>query len=128
MTPERAQEIVTAINARGFYTIGLWHEGRPLGSLEGVGLAEMIEAKNAVEAANAQEEAHAKETGGGYTIRIVPDDRLIAAVYAIEHYPASSEPIVMLPRRPVFADEPRHVAIAVVPIDPAAGEKEEEPA
>lgn len=96
MTLERAREIVTAINDRCMATIGL---PAKLASLEGVSLEEMIEAKRLVENANTVNQAAAKFSGGSYSISMVPDDRLIAAVYVLDHYPDSSEPILSVPGR-----------------------------
>jgi len=120
MTPERAQEIVTAINARHMVSMGI---DRPLGSLQDVSLAEMLEATSIVEAKNAAAEAHAREHGGGYSISIVPDDRLIAAVYVVDHYQPSREPILYLPNPGLFTDR---VALAVVAMESKEAERDEE--
>lgn len=94
MTLERAREIVKAVNARCFVTMGL---ERDLPSLEGISLGEMVEATAMVRNANKAAESLAKLSGGTYSISMVPDDRLIAAAYAIDHFPISDEPILALP-------------------------------
>lgn len=94
LTIERAREIVRAINARAFVTMGMADE---LASLEGVSLAQMLEAVRMISNANAARRAAAAINGGGFTIDVIPGDRLIAAVYAIQHYPASREPILSIP-------------------------------
>lgn len=108
MTFDRARDIVAAINARCFVTMEI---ATNLPDLDGVSLAEMVEATAMVRNANAAAVAKAKLAGGGYKIRMVPDDRLIAAVYAIDHFPISNEPILALP-----ADEHHLRALAVVRI------------
>ncbi|MEW6256928.1 MAG: hypothetical protein AB1592_13315 [Pseudomonadota bacterium] len=120
MTPERAQDIVSAINARCFVTMGIDQE---LYSLEGVSLAEMIEAAAIVQAKNAAAEAHARAHGGGYSISMVPAHRLIAAVYVVEHYEPAREPILYLPRLGFFTDR---VALALVAMDSREAEQDEE--
>lgn len=104
----RARDIVRAINARCFTTLGLEHD---LPSLDGVSLAEMIEAKRVVENVNAANEAAAKFSGGRRTIHVVPDDRLIAAVYTLHHYHDSREPILSIP-----AGATRNKVVAVLTI------------
>lgn len=108
MTPERAQEIVSAINARCLVTMGI---EQPMARLEGVSLAEMLEAKDIVKAQNETAKSQARDHGGGYSIQMVPDDRLIAAVYVIGHYHPSRDPILYLPARGLFSDR---IALAVV--------------
>lgn len=120
MTPERAQEIVTAINARCMVSMGI---DQPLGSLQDVSLAEMLEAKSIVEAKNAAAQAHASENGGGYSISMVPADRLIAAVYVVGHYQPSRKPVLYLPQPGLFTDR---VALAVVAMESKEAEQDEE--
>ena len=111
MTPERAQEIVSAINDRAFFSMGM---AEKIGSIDGVSLAEMIEAKAIVEAGNAA----APYEDGKRTIRVVPDDRLIAAAYALEHYRPSNEAIVVIPTREWPYDRR---ALGVVGLEPGQG-------
>jgi hypothetical protein len=113
MTPDRAKEIVKAINARAFFTMGIGDGALP--PLAGVSLAEMVEAAEVVRLANATTPA----VDGRRTIHVVPDDRLIAAVYCMEHYPCSNEPIVMVPatRSERFAHDKARKALAIVPIE-----------
>jgi len=96
MTPERAQEIVAAINDRCFFAMGMVEPGK-IGSLKDVSLAEMIEATAAIKAENACAQAHAREHGGSYTTKVIPADRLIAAAYALEHYHPDNEAVVVVP-------------------------------
>lgn len=123
MTPERAHEIVATINRYAFYTMGLYEPGQTLGSLEGVTLAEMLEAKAWVELDNETRPA----IDGKRTIHVVPDDRLIAAAYVINHYQADSDAILMLPRQDWFQGTD-HVAVAVVALKRAGAEQDEEAA
>lgn len=80
MSLARAIEIVGAINDRAAFTLGMTETVR---SLEGVSLAEMLEAKVLVEA---EDEKH-----------VIPDDRLIAAAYCAEHYDVSAGSIILVP-------------------------------
>lgn len=118
MTLDRAREIVKAINARCFVHMGLEHD---LPSLEGVSLADMVEATAMIRNVNKVNQAAAKFSGGQYSVTMVPDDRLIAAVYAIDHYPMSNEPVLALPR----PGGKRLCALAVVNI-PVPAEEEED--
>ncbi|MFG1376111.1 hypothetical protein [Xanthobacter autotrophicus] len=120
MTPERAREIVAAINNRALITIGI---DQPLLSIEGVTLAEMLEAKAMVVAQNKRAEAEARQRGGRYSISMVPDDRLIAAAYALQHFAVSQEPILCLPIRDFRAS---HAAIAVVAVTPTEDDTADE--
>ena len=104
MNLDRAKQIVGAITDRSLFKMGFL-EGRPVGSLEGVSLAEMLDATAAVEAENERAAEEARQSGGSYSIMSVPAERLIAAVYAVEHYTASSDAIVAMPhpKRPELA-------------------------
>ncbi|GAB4071697.1 hypothetical protein KHC28_00185 [Ancylobacter sonchi] len=117
----RAHEIVAAINARSLVTIGI---EQPLGSLAGVTLLEMIEAKAAVERENVAAIEAAKAKGGGYSINLVPDDRLIAATYALEHFTPSREAILCIPVNHFLGDR---LVLAVVITDSADDDTDEEP-
>jgi hypothetical protein len=105
----RAREIVLAINARCFTTLGFDHALTPL---DGVSLAEMLEAKRIVENVNAGNKAAAAFAGGRYTINVVPDDRLIAAVYCLDHYPCSRDPVLAVPHG---TSRQKVVAVLTVP-------------
>lgn len=94
MTLERAIDIVTAVNGRAFVTMDLPGDLSPLVD---VSLADMLRAKAMVEQANVDARLAAEQEGGGYVIRVVPDDRLIAAVYALDHYPNSREAVLAVP-------------------------------
>lgn len=121
MTPERAKEIVSAINDRAYFKMGL-KEAPDIGSLEGVSLAEMLEAKNAVEAGNRAAQEHAKQTGGTYSVSIIPDDRLIAAAYALEHYQPDNEAVVVIPTSEWPFDRR---ALGVVGLEAGQGKEDE---
>jgi hypothetical protein len=96
MTLERAQEIVSAINDRCLFAMGLVEPAK-VGSLKDVSLADMLAAKAEVEAENARVAAHAREHGGSYSIRTIPADRLIAAAYALEHFRPDNEAVAVIP-------------------------------
>ncbi|WP_439392386.1 hypothetical protein ACRQ5Q_22585 [Bradyrhizobium sp. PMVTL-01] len=119
MELSRAREIVQAINARCFVTIGL---DKDLPSLEDVSLGEMMEATNMVRNANQAARAAAEINGGGCTISIVPDDRLIAAVYTLHHYPCSREPILSIP----FGAARQHVVAVLAIPNPTDDDEEDE--
>lgn len=89
-------------------------------SLEGVSLAEMLQAKEVIEAENRRREAYAKEHGGSYSISMVPADRLIAAAYVLDNYHPDRDAICMVPHHS-FEGELR--AVAVVAIDRADTEQ-----
>lgn len=119
MTPERAQEIVTAINQRCFFTMGIGEA--ELSSLKGVTLSEMLHAKLLLERQNAS----AEHVDGQKTIRVVPDDRLIAAAYCMEHYPVSDgEAILAVPatKNERFWHEKELKALVIVPADRGDGD------
>lgn len=118
MDIERARDIVKAVNARGFATMGLDHE---LPALDGVSLAEMIEAKTIVRNVNKANAATANITGGSRTIYVVPDDRLIAAVYCMHHYPCSREPVLCVPHG---QQHQKVVAVLTIPNAEPADEEE----
>lgn len=83
LTLDRAKEICGAICQRAFHAEGL--QDGPMTSLEGVSLGQMVEAAALVERDN---DRPAREGAGGKTIHIVPDQRLMAGVFALEHYDA----------------------------------------
>jgi hypothetical protein len=99
MTEDRAANIVRAINQRCFVTMGVGDGA--LDSLEGVSLADMLAAVAKVRAANDDAEARQRAEGGSRSIFMLPDDRLTAAVYVMEHYQDndSGENILQLPSR-----------------------------
>jgi hypothetical protein len=120
VTPERAQEIVTAINNLAFFAMGMAEpeKTRPLG---GVSLAEMIEATRMVAARN-----EAPAIDGKKTIHVVPAERLIAAAFVLSNYEGNDEAIVAHPLRGFLAGCNRVVVVA--DIEQKAGEEEEEEA
>lgn len=120
MTPERAIEIVQAINNRMFVTMDLpVPQSLPL---TGVSLAQMVEAKDIVKGLNANAHAAVRAPGETYSTSVVPDDRLIAAVYAIEHFPPDNQPILRLPYAGFGGD---YLVLAVLAIDAESEDQEE---
>lgn len=81
LTLDRAIEITGAICERSFHTLGLWDVGKPMASLEGVSLGQMVEAVALVNRENEK-----PSDGNGKTIHVIPDQRLVAAVFTLEHY------------------------------------------
>jgi hypothetical protein len=79
LTTERAIEICAAICQRAFHAEGLWDQ--PMTSLEGVTLGQMLEAAALVERENTRQSAASK-----VVLHVVPDPRLIAGVFTLEHY------------------------------------------
>lgn len=115
MDLNRAQEIVSAINDRAFFNMGLKDT---VASLGGISLAEMLEAKSVVEADNDERQRRQQMEGGAVRFRVVPDDRLIAAAYALEHYYPDNGAVVAMP----FVEWPHdRRALAVVGLEPARG-------
>lgn len=114
MTPERAQEIVSAINDRAFFKMGLVEHVR---SLAGVTLAEMLEAAGIVDAGNIAQRERQQREGGSITINVIPDDRLIAAAYALEHFHPNDEAVVVMPTSEWPYDRR---ALGVVGLEPEA--------
>ena len=96
MPTEQALNIVEAINQRLMVSMGIGDD-KPLLPLDGITLAQMLEATHTVETMNDRASEAAKQSGGGYTIHMVPAERLIAAVFVSEHYPVSHDSILMLP-------------------------------
>lgn len=94
MDINQARTIVSAINSRCYATAGIDVE---LGDLSEVSLPQMLEAKGIVESANRAAEEKAKNTATSFSISMVPDDRLIAAVYCSLHYRPDDVPILCLP-------------------------------
>jgi len=118
MTPERAQEIVTAINDRALLAMGI---DRNMGSLEGVSLAEMLAATEIVAAGNKAREHVARQTGTSCSISIIPAERLIAAVYTLENYKPGNEAIAIIPTNEWPYDRR---AIGVVGLEPEPEDQE----
>lgn len=90
MQLDRAREIVGAINSYAYARVGIAEAE----SVEGLSLADMVQAKLLVETVN--REGLVGEHGTR-TLLMVPDDRLIAAVYALNHYGASRDAILFRP-------------------------------
>ncbi|RWP64864.1 hypothetical protein [Mesorhizobium sp.] len=124
MTYEEAEKIVGAINYRAFFAMGLAEPSKVV-SLEGVSLAQMIEATAVVKAENRRAEAHAKEHGGGYTSCVIPADRLMAAAYVLENYDPDGEAIVMSPYRG-WRGNVRALGVTTLTISPETAEAEVE--
>lgn len=107
----RARTIVEAICDRSWATMGVADMAR---TLDGLSLAEMLQAKTMVENSNTASAAVARLSGERHTIYVVPDDRLIAAAYALQHYAPSRKPALQIP------DGDHHVlclAVVRLPID-----------
>lgn len=76
----RALEIVRAICNRAFFAMGM--PQKPIGDLAGVSLLEMLAATELVKNINDR----ASSVAGGKTFHVIPDDRLVAAAFALENY------------------------------------------
>lgn len=79
MTYERAREIVVAICNRSFLAMGM--PQHPEGDLADVSLIDMLTATAMVEVHNRR-----PGPGPGRVIQVIPDPRLIAAVFTLENY------------------------------------------
>ncbi len=85
---DRAIAICDAISDRVFFPMGLVATARPL---EGVSLDEMLRAAALVRQANRD----AKAVNGTTAYHVVPDDRLIAAAYVLQHYDAGDDQVAV---------------------------------
>ncbi len=88
MALNRAKAICAAINDRCFFNIGITET---VGSLKDLSLAEMLEAKRIVKNKNRSADLE----NGVRAISLIPDDRLIAAAYTLEHFHADEEESVI---------------------------------
>lgn len=79
----RALEIVAAICNRLYLAMGMPQQ--PFGDLKGVSLVEMLAAVELVQRLNSDDRHR--------VLYVVPDDRLVAAVYALENYRVSAAAI-----------------------------------
>lgn len=110
-TFDQALKITKGITQRAFLTMGLT-DSPVLPSLREVSLADMIAAVHAVRDHN----EHAQPVDGVRHIYVVPDDRLIAAVYVAIHYSVDTEqPIVIEPEKNDF-DQWVMKAVAIVDV------------
>ena len=107
MPIERAVEIVKAICEHGFHAIGL---SETVGTLGGVSLLEMIEAARLIKAENGR-----PAEDGSRSVYVVPDDRLIAAAYALANYQPSRGAIVSAPTAEGLINAMAIVRITAVP-------------
>ena len=108
MSLERARKIVGAICQRNFVSIGL-HDG-PVTPLAGVTLSDMLAAKAIVE----DENDRAVQHGGSYHLYVVPDDRLIAAIYALENYdPGFDDENVLAGAMPMKGERGQNILKAI---------------
>lgn len=98
MTYERACEIVEACTANGVYQMLGATNGEPVPSLAEFTLAEMVEAQRVV---RQTENDRQKADGLPRSFHVVCDDRLVAALYVAQNYPACSpdaaESVCLLP-------------------------------
>lgn len=107
MTIERAIEINAAICDFSFVTMGL-KSSLSTKALTGLSLRQMLDAVEIVEAANSSPSIDGKRT-----IHIVPDQRLVAAVYCLEHYEPRSEAILAVPHGD-FAGNTRYLGVMAI--------------
>jgi hypothetical protein len=83
VTEDRAFALVKAINSFGLATIGI---GKPdVATLREVSLSEMMEA---VAFVRLDDDTRPREADGTRRSHIVPDDRLVSAVYTLLHFHA----------------------------------------
>lgn len=85
MNIEKAEKIVSDCAAHIWYQQGICDEAPP--GISGYGLQEIIDANAMVEARN-------KSRDDGRT-QLIFADRLIAALYALAHFPAINEAVVI---------------------------------
>lgn len=108
---DHALKITKGITQRAFLTMGLT-DSPVLPSLREVSLTDMLAAVQLVRDHN----EHAQPVDGVRHIYVVPDDRLIAAVYVAIHYSVDTEqPIVMEPEKNDF-DQWVMKAVAIVDV------------
>ncbi|WP_331373809.1 hypothetical protein [Sinorhizobium chiapasense] len=118
MPLDRALAIVRAINQRAFFAMGIADK---VDALTEISLRDMITATDRVR----QADGEAPSDGGKRTFHVVPDDRLIAAAYALEHYDGDDSAVVVMPGRNMFG-EPCRKALGVVLLDGLSDPESEE--
>lgn len=128
MSLDRALELCSIVNSYALATMGVG-DVKPLPS--DVTLLELVQAGERVRLENDRTTADAlaaPEPGRTRTYHIVPDPRLIAAVYAIEHFPLAPAAIIVRPatRQEAFFSETARVALAVVPVVEDADDDEDD--
>lgn len=100
MTRERAQQIVDACAAHAWYHMGIREEPPP--SLQEYSLRDLLEANEMM----AGEDGNFKNPDGSTNSALHCDDRLVAALYVLYHYPPNKpgnvEPVVHNGRAGVF--------------------------
>lgn len=117
MSLERALEITAAICARSWATDISPDWAQP--SLAGISLREMLDARDVVDAENAR-----PKSKGPRTIYVVPDPRLIAAVYTFEHYEPSRQAVLSVP----MADGRKRMLAVVAQTTPMRAANDEDAA
>lgn len=112
MPLERARELCSIVNSYAYATLGV-KAATPLP--KDVSLFDLVQAREIVERENKRLET-APADGGSRSFYMLPDPRLIAAVYAIEHYPVGPQAIILRPatKEEAFWNETNFVALAVV--------------
>jgi len=118
MELDRAIAIVKAINQRCFCAMGIADK---VDSLDGVSLSQMLAAKDRLQL----ESATSRSVDGVRRFYTVPDDRLIAAAYALQHYDGDDNAIVVVPGRDMFG-EPCRKALGVVQLEGLTDQEGEE--
>ncbi|MGK9200455.1 hypothetical protein [Sinorhizobium meliloti] len=118
MELDRAIAIVKAIYQRCICATDVVEK---VNSLEGVSLSQMLAAKDRLQLENAT----SRSVDGVRRFYTVPDDRLIAAAYALEHYDGDENAIVVVPGRDMFG-EPCRKALGVVQLEGLTDEEGEE--
>ncbi len=97
MDLKRALWICKAINQRMFFAMGIG-DGK-VDPLRTVTLSEMLEARCRVELENM---AALPGKDKMRTLHVIPADRLIAAVYALEHFDPNNEAVVVMLTRDIL--------------------------
>jgi|GEM_PF-2082113 len=122
LTFDRALSINSRIAKRAYLTMGLT-DNPVLPTLEDVSLAEMVAAVQMVREHNDT----CEPVNGTRHFYVVPDDRLIAAVYVAIHYSVDTEqPIVIEPEKNDF-DQWVMKAVAIVDVTEKAELRGAEP-
>jgi hypothetical protein len=104
MPLDRANEINAACCSLALSQLGILPDpDRPAHSIADYTLAELLEASRAIQAAE-EEAKKTRQPGEGYTLHTTCDDRLLAALYACQHYEGQDqeegiEPIAVIGRK-----------------------------
>ncbi len=100
MPLEEAKRVVRALIGPSLNAMGVPSIKRE--TLDGVSLADCVFAAHRVKLADEASIAAQRRHGGTLTLSVIPDERLIAAVFALARYHPNNEPIAIIDGRGIF--------------------------